>query len=266
MTHEHDLELIAAIAEGALAPGDLTAAEDAVASCEDCSTDLQLQREALFALQGAPPVAMSDLERATLHRNVAQNLGPAEHRSDNLQKVPWFQRLMPAMAAAAALLIVVGIGSILADGPAADLAAGTTSAATNAQQQAPAAEELAEDSGGMGLMDEAEATTTTAAAGEGTTSTGIQDFGPISATDLEDIAAQLQISEPADGANTYTVESLRSPSIDPALICAETAADDGPIDAIGRAAIDGSPVEIYRTGEVVTVYTTPDCLVSAVFD
>lgn len=265
--HEHDFELIAAIAEGEMAAGDLSAAEAVVASCEDCTTDLQLQREALQALQTAAPVVMSDLERATLHRNVAQNLGPAELRADKLRPVPWFQRLMPAMAAAAALLIVVGVGSILVDGPGADLAADPTSAATSDGQPVPAGEELAEDSGGVELMDEAEAATTTvAAAGEATASPGIQDFGHISATDLEEVATQLKSSGPADDANTYTVDSLRSLSIDPALICAEAAFDDGTIDAIGRASIDGSPVEIYRIGEVITVYTTPDCLVTAVFD
>jgi hypothetical protein len=266
MMHEHDSELIAAIAEGEMAAGDLSAAEAVVASCEDCSTDLKLQREALRALQTAPPVAMSDLERATLHRNVTKSLAPAERRADKLRPVPWFQRLMPAMAAAAALLIVVGVGSILVDGPAADLAADPTSAATSDGQLVPAGEELAEDSGGMEFRDEDEAATTTVAAGEAAASPGIQDFGPISATDLEEVATQLKSSGQADDANPYTVESLRSPSIDPALICAEAAVDDGAIDAIGRASIDGSPVEIYRIGDVVTVYTTPDCLVTAVFD
>ncbi len=47
MTHEHDFDLIAAIAEGGLGPARAAAAEALLESCQDCRTDLQLQREAL---------------------------------------------------------------------------------------------------------------------------------------------------------------------------------------------------------------------------
>ncbi|MDR9450029.1 MAG: hypothetical protein RI637_02320, partial [Acidimicrobiia bacterium] len=109
--HEHDFELIAAVAEGALSPTEQAAAEATLASCQDCRSDLELQREALAFIRTARPVKMTDLERAMIHRTVLAAVGPTSSTSLSKPSVPWLQRLMPAMAAAAALLVVVGVGS-----------------------------------------------------------------------------------------------------------------------------------------------------------
>ena len=259
MMHEHDFDLIASIAEGELGPEEQAAAESLLGACPACRADLQLQREALAFLQAAPPVMMTDIERAALHKSVAGNLPPARRPSPTKTTAPWFQRLMPAMAAAAALMVVVGVGSVLVTGSGDDLAAESTAAATAVdRQQAPAEEELAEDSAGNALADgEAETTTTLASAAPGVS--GIQEYGIISPTDLEDIVTQLKTLGAVDDEIFYSRESLELPTLEPALVCAETALSEGTVTAVGRATLDGDDVEIYRIDDLVAVYSTADC-------
>ena len=267
MMHEHDSHLIAAIAVGDLGAEEQAAAEARLEGCPVCTTDLQLQTEALAFLRTSPPIMMTDLERVSLHRSVAENLPPVSSPAVGQTKMPWFQRLMPAMAAAAALVAVVGVGSILVSGSGdADMAAGTTAAATAGNaEMAPAAEELAEDAGGTALADGGEETTTTISfAAPGLA--GIQEYGDISATDLEDIATQLKTLEAADDQSAYSRESLQGLPIEPALVCDDQALGEGSIIAIGRARVDGEDVEIYRIDELVDVYSAADCILLDRFD
>jgi hypothetical protein len=259
MMHEHDFDLIASIAEGELGPDEQAAAEALLVACPACRADLQLQRQALAFLQAAPPVLMTDIERAALHKSVAENLPPARRPSSTKTNAPWFQRLMPAMAAAAALIVVVGVGSVLVTGSGDDMADEPTAAATAVdRQQVPAEEELGEDSGGNALADgAAEPTTTLALAAPGVS--GIQEYGIISLTDLEAIVMQLKALGAADDEIFYSRESLQVPTIEPALVCAETALSEGTVTTAGRATLDGDAVEIYRIDDLVAVYSTADC-------
>jgi hypothetical protein len=266
MMHEHDIELIVAIAEGEMTPREQQEAEASLATCEACRTDLELQREALAVLRAATPVTMTDLERAALHRNVMAALTPVAKPSDSKSTVPWFQRLMPAMAAAAALMVVVGVGSILVDGAdEADLAADptTTTAAAAAESLRNAAEEgLDESVGGAGFDDMAEATTPPMAALAPEESM-IQEYGLISQDELAEVADQLGNLEEADGADFFDVPVKAT---EPALACAQTALAEGPITAIGRATVDGDQVEIYRIDHLVNVYSAVDCSLTASFE
>jgi hypothetical protein len=265
MTHEHDFDLIASIAEGGLNPAEQRAAEARLESCQDCRTDLQLQREALALLRSAPTVSMTDLERASVHRGVEQRVGPAVRTERLRPGAPWFQRLMPVMSAAAALLIVVGVGSVLVDGSNnADLATETTAVATGDGAETSNAEELAEISGP--LLDAAAdlPTTTVVFAAPGVSN--VQEYGPISRTDLVEIASQLKTSGPTEIEQGYSPETLRSLDLEPALVCADLAIADGNVTAIGRANVDGDPVEIYRIDDVIAVYSTADCSVTDLFE
>jgi len=109
MMHDHDFDLIADIAQGDMSPDEQRTAEASL--CETCRVELQLQREALEILRSSPPVRLSELERARVRRRVTETLFPPEPAPK--PSPPWFQRLVPAMAAAAALLFVVGVGSVL---------------------------------------------------------------------------------------------------------------------------------------------------------
>jgi hypothetical protein len=255
MMHEHDFELIATIAEGEMRPAEQAAAEAALASCEDCRSDLELQREALTILRAAPPVTMTDMERATIHRNVSAAVTPAVKTSVLKPTVPWFQRLMPAMAAAAAALVVVGVGSILITGGGdSDAAAETTTVA--AEDIRPATvEESAESTGGVQFDDMADATTTTMGLLAPAMSI-VEDFGEVSRDGLKDLALELSSPQEADEGGAHNLERM---SLETALVCSDIAGEEGMIEAVGRAAVDGEDAEIYRNQELVNVYATVDC-------
>ncbi|NIA23991.1 MAG: hypothetical protein GWP04_00310 [Gammaproteobacteria bacterium] len=105
--HDHDIERIAAVAEERLTESELAAAEAAIASCERCSRDLEDHRLALTFMGQAPKPAMTELERASLHRAIRQVTAPKPTR---------WMRLVPAFAAAAALVMVLGVASLLGRG------------------------------------------------------------------------------------------------------------------------------------------------------
>ena len=258
MTHDHDFELIVAIAEAEMSPADQAAAEASLASCEVCRVDLELQREALSALGSAPAVVMTDLERARLRRMVAESVDETAPRSEPRRSTPWFQRLMPAMAAAAALLVVVGVGSVLVGNSGSDFdgaVAESTAVAGQAQREG-ADEEMDEISGTLEFDDMAEATTTTMAAAAPREPL-VEYLGEISKADLRDQADRL-VSEPTDGAAT-TGGQLESVVDDPDLMCATVAAEEGEVVLVRRATVEGVEVEIYRIDDRVDVYAQPDC-------
>ncbi len=266
MMHEHDTELIAAIAAGDMSREEQAAAEASLASCKVCRTDLQLQREALEALAAAPPVMMNDLERAAVRRQVWTAVTSDATRPDSLPRAPWFQRWIPAMAAAAALLVVVGVGSVLVgDSAETDLAVEATTAPTE-NLRATADEEMAEAPSAGALDDVAEAAPTPMAALDSPGSV-VVEYGSISSEGLQDVALSLGASLEAAEADGYVSPSdLQSPSPEPALACAEVALENGPISAIGRASVEGDGVEIYRINDSVYVYAAVDCSLSATFE
>ncbi|HDK45730.1 MAG TPA: hypothetical protein ENG94_05560, partial [Actinobacteria bacterium] len=127
--HDHDIERVAAVAEGRLTGSDLVAAEAAIASCDRCARDLEDQRLALTFMGQAAQPAMTQLERVSLHRAIRQATAPKSSR--------WV-RLAPAFAAAAALVAVLGVASLLGRGGGGDIESAapatvvsTTSAATS---------------------------------------------------------------------------------------------------------------------------------------
>ncbi|MFZ0491761.1 MAG: hypothetical protein WAM81_01025 [Acidimicrobiia bacterium] len=96
--HEHDIDRIAAVAEHRLSGRDLAAAQAQIDACEECSRNLEAQRIAIAFLQQAPPVTLTSIERARLHR--AMSPAPARSR--------WV-KLAPVFAAAAALVVVASV-------------------------------------------------------------------------------------------------------------------------------------------------------------
>ncbi|MGH8952917.1 MAG: hypothetical protein ACRDX9_16055 [Acidimicrobiia bacterium] len=156
--HEHDLDLIAALADGSL--GDQTEARALVDSCDICHTEYLEQTEVLALISNVPSARMTELEKAALHRDLWTEVRRAPARA---QSTPWWQRWSYV---AAGLFVAVGLVGVL------DLAqdsggeaAGTTAAEATADLQAPRNEEgvpfvAGEDSAEGG----GESVTTTAAA------------------------------------------------------------------------------------------------------
>jgi hypothetical protein len=107
--HEHDTDIIMALAEGSLDPSAAVAAEADLASCATCRADLELQRVAVAALRSAPPAEMNDIERARLHRNLRDELElavPTPGAMDRGRDARLY-RLFAGLAGAAAVLVAV---------------------------------------------------------------------------------------------------------------------------------------------------------------
>ena len=104
--HEHDQEMIMALAEGSLQPEAAAAAESAIAGCAECARDLELQRIALSALDDAPAVYLTAIESAQLHQNLRDQLGVAALRPARTRPRPLWARWAGLAFGTAAVLLV----------------------------------------------------------------------------------------------------------------------------------------------------------------
>lgn len=112
--HEHDLDLIAALADGSAsamesssAATDEALARSLVETCPVCRAEYEAQTEVIAWLGAATTPAMTDLERADLHRGVR---GGIENEARRAVGAPWWQRLGYV---AAGLLVVAGLAGVL---------------------------------------------------------------------------------------------------------------------------------------------------------
>ncbi len=103
--HDHDLDLIAALAEGSL--DDETAARARVEACPECRDEYRGQRAVIEYLASAPEVTMTELERAGLHRDLWTELRSEPAASKHS---PWWYRWSYV---AAGLFVVVGLAGVL---------------------------------------------------------------------------------------------------------------------------------------------------------
>jgi hypothetical protein len=190
--HEHDIERIAAVAEGRLTGEELAAARTEIDSCDECRLLLQQQITALRFLHDAPQPALTAAERSTLHRALRHS--PTRSR--------WL-RLAPAFAAAAAIVVAVGIGSLphFTGGQ-------ETSAKLGLEQTGGALDNSTERYTGLAP----EATLTTAAptstmAASGTTLAAASD-AVLSFADLPELANRLRAEPPEEGASTCRSQAI----------------------------------------------------------
>ena len=105
--HSHDLDLIAAYADGSAL--DETEARALIETCGECRAEYEAQRSVLSALGSLPPLSpMTDIEKAGLHRDLWTELRnpPAMARAAN----PWWWRWTYA---AAGLFLVVGLAGVI---------------------------------------------------------------------------------------------------------------------------------------------------------
>jgi hypothetical protein len=147
---EHELELIAALAEGRLE--DETDARALLASSEEARAEFEAQVSALTALSATSPVMMSPTERAGLHRDIWTELHSPMPVPSTPSSKPWYYRWMPV---AAGMFVLVGLVAVLSqDGletfVAADEGAAVTTSLASSETTDAVAEELdgGDDSGG----------------------------------------------------------------------------------------------------------------------
>ena len=222
--HDFDFELIMALAEGALSP---TEAEAAEARLDDAAREeLAIQRMAIAAMADMPEPAMSASERSSVRDAVRSelNLEPAPARpvpgATNAR--PWYVRFMPALGAAAALVIVVGIGVSggLGGGDDADTDDGSVAADAPVNQS--------ELSGSFGGADTAEDATATAESAEAPSAESLAAASGESARDAtsDDFAEEAADETATDGddaADGTTAETTAATE----AVADEPAADPG---------------------------------------
>jgi hypothetical protein len=297
--HEHDLDLIMALAEGTLDASDVPSAEAAIAACAECSEDLELQRLALGALEAAPPVAMTEMESAQMRRTLRRELGLVPAAKPARPARRWFP--IGALASAAALLlalVVIGPGLDLLGPDGSDdsvepidvafSATSTTAAAAEADDGEEAGALNAPDSATNGDPEEAatepltreDATTTTSAAAETTTTaapapaaSAMKFSAEPNLETLEDAVIRLGITADTDLAQFE--EQLRALGLAFELTTTGRAAYTQECVAAGVGSIEGV-TSGYPLGEapygltnvMVAVYETgsPDDVVVAVQD
>lgn len=243
--HEHDMDLIMALAEGSLGESEAAAARRQLASCAQCLEDLALHEAALETLRHAPRAYLTALESAALRSRVKQQLGLADAAA-----TPRKARRLPfgALAGAAAVLLAVVVA-----GPALDLlgSSGDADAPTDVAA-APAAPEIDETTGDApaeaalpAAPDSADATgqqeeLSTAippAAEPAPARAGLPRFDP--SLDLTELKAAI-VSAGVDAAVTRfsdDVEALAAPSA-PEDVSTPSAGTDGgaPIESAGALA------------------------------
>lgn len=165
---EHELELIAALAEGRLE--DEAEARALIATSEEAAAEFEAQSLALRALSDASPVEMSATERAALRRDLWTEFRAPVATVTSASK-PWYYRWMPV---AAGMFVLVGLVAVLNQGGLQDMAAedqaalgaGASTVAASGDTDDMAEESDDGDSGG----ETAAPTSTMAAAGDGDTS------------------------------------------------------------------------------------------------
>lgn len=292
---DNHIELIMAIAEGALAPDEAAAAERAL---DDAGrAELAAQRAALAALSSVDVPIMSDAERHALRSAVRDEIRidqpvPAPRA---VVRPPWYARMLPVLGGVALLVVVVGvglsvsrnstpatfseIGSQLSDrgaianadtaeraAPLAAQPAETTAAAAEAAgaEEAPAAADAAGDDGGAEM--------TLAPPADFTRPLEPVELGDLSMDDPDGIRVAI------DGAITqnrslfpYSIGSLPDAAF--AQQCwgeVYGAVDEAIVLLTANATIDGTPGEVYvlDTGTQATVllYELDTCELIAEID
>lgn len=223
--HEHELDLIMALAEGSLSGAELEAAEATIAACDGCGAELSAQRLALAALHDAPVPALTELEGARMRRALRDELGLVTPEpvaaAPSRRTIPW-QRLSVALSAAAVVLLFVAVV------PALDLFRGGAddSADVALAPTTEVAAESAPDDGSGRMESGVEEAPTFTATGDASTTTLLSpaeeglavDFG--ADPDLVRIqsASQRGLTETGDAANLLGLGlDLDSLFVDPAV-------------------------------------------------
>lgn len=115
MDHERCSELLLPYLRGVLDEDATAAVEGHLATCEEC----QAERQGLSALVAEPAEPLTDLERASLHRDLRSRISlPADPGAPDKDRLAW---LPPALGVAALLLAVV-VGMQLGGGGGGDTA------------------------------------------------------------------------------------------------------------------------------------------------
>jgi hypothetical protein len=204
--HEHDPDLVAALAEGSLSPADARTAETEIVACPRCAADLSSQRTAIEALRSLPGLHLAETERTNLRAAVADAINldleadPAPRaRQRQRRSIPWPSVAVAALSVLAVVAIVPLVGTLTTSGSGDDAASvelalttTVTETKTAPAEEAPRAAEEALPADGSSLTQEATAPPLEAAADSSAEAGG----APVERVGETDLRALLD--EPAD--------------------------------------------------------------------
>ena len=291
-----DIELIMALAEGSLPAEEAAAAE---ASLSDAArAELASQRTALTALSQMSSTTQSDAERARLRTAVRDEVSLSATPVTALplrQHQPWYFRALPALGAAAALVVVVGIGvDSIGIGQNDEGVAQPTSVndlsteAAELTAATEAASRLQGESTEEGQMNAPLATTGATSAATTMTADAVaeedggfdrlmmfpDDLGEISLSDLDQLVELVEQGVTrVVGFAPYAFTALPEAAAQPGLVCWQHVLDqeafDSEIDYLGIATVDGEQGEVYRTVAVdasttIYVFVGEECAAAAI--
>ena len=182
--HDHDLDLIASLADGSL--DDQSSARALVETCQQCRQEYESQVSVIGALSRLEPARLTDIEKATLHRDLWTELRGEAVKSR--PATPWWYRWSYA---AAGLFVMVGLVAVLNQG-----VFGGEDAATVSDVSGGASAESVAPSYAPMDAEEGAPTTTAAAATEPTepgvdTTVGVESAG----TDFEALATETRLGQ-----------------------------------------------------------------------
>ncbi|NNL98677.1 MAG: hypothetical protein HKO63_10775 [Acidimicrobiia bacterium] len=247
---KYDPDLIFDLAAGNLPEAEARAAEASLSA--EGRAELAAQRTVLAAIDNTPPVAMTDIERARLHRSVASAISETTRELSPVavaaRPVPTsrpgrtgiFVRWASAAAAAAMLVGVVAVGSQLGG-----LGGSSDSADTIANADVVAATSTIAFSGGDALSGSAPDQESGLITGDGSDSAGSDAGAPPEDSDFLGVTEELQeappLREAADKSDLAEVTAWllnarrETPLLDPiedvtALPCYDVAAEDDDLD------------------------------------
>jgi len=185
--HEHDQDIIMALAEGTLAAETAAAAEAEISACSTCRRDLELQRMAVAVLDDTPRAYLTAVESARLHERLHQELSvttlraaPSPRRQGAISRQGWGRWIGAAAGAAAVFvalfLILPSLGGLGGDDDAStEMVAMDGATETTASPEIASApqmrEEFAADADDLAGVEGGGAAETTAAASSATTTT-----------------------------------------------------------------------------------------------
>lgn len=275
--HEHDLDLVAALADGSL-DRDAAGVRRWVEACDVCAAEFRLQTGVRSALASPGPARLTDAERVALHARLEAALpqpAPAPVVTPRRSSAPAWWRLVPVAGAA---VLALAVGGVIAGRSGDDAAVGeataaetVTSGAERAQGQDAATTTVVEQAGlldfaGEGAPDPAPPAEEdgTAAGGAGDEETGSPD-ATVPTTTIP-AAADEPEPEPEEEAPSIfrtgppttleeMVEALTDPERDAGgfvpeveFLCIE-AASSQPVDGI-MGEVDGVMIEVFRLADV----------------
>ena len=266
---KYDPDLIFDLAAGNLPEAEARAAEASLSA--EGRAELAAQRTVLAAIANTPPVAMTDIERARLHRSVASAISETTRELSPVavaarpapttrpSRAGIFVRWASAAAAAAMLVGVVAVGSQLGG-----LGGSGDSADTIATAEiAAATSTTAAGAGGDALSSSAPNQEDGLITGDGSDSGGSEAGAPTEDADFLGVTEELQEAPPLretedksdlEEVTAWLLNARReTPLLDPvedvtALPCYDVAAEDDDLDIA-----DGFLVEYVDAGSGATL-------------